>query len=128
MPNGTEFLEGREALEGEYRVIGRGELLSINYRDMYWGRVKETLREVFDKDEGLADQARERLDREFPNGKQTFFYHSSPLQVAADLAGHRDQSITYAQKAAYQKLLGDWGLFDPDKPSDDQLKITHPED
>jgi hypothetical protein len=102
----------------------------LDQRNVYWSRVKEVLREVFDTDEVLADQARNRLES-FESERQEslkIFYHATPLEVAADLAGYRDSDITLDQKRAFQKLLKRWNLKDFDSPPGDHIEVVDPED
>jgi hypothetical protein len=126
-------LDGTKAFGGEYNVIRPDETLLERSRNQYWSRVKEVLRQVFNADEAPADGARRNLEKA-EDGKKTFqdlqviFYHASPLEVAADLAGYKGQQLTAAQKAKYGRLLESWSLVQKrDRPPVEDLAVTHPE-
>jgi hypothetical protein len=109
--------------------IHLNEALSPKDREHYWNCVRETLREVFCKDEALADQAKSRLERfERDSEPLTLFYHATPLEIAADLAGQTNAQITPDQRRWYQQLLRKWDLQDSAAPPASHIEIAHPED
>jgi len=54
-------------------------------RERFWTLVRNTLK-IFDVDPQRADEYREKL-REARTGERIAVYHTSPLSIAADLAG-----------------------------------------
>jgi hypothetical protein len=106
------------------------EELPVAFRNTYWERVKETLDRVFNEDVSPADGARRKLDQlEAEKGRHTIFYHASPLEVAANLAGVTQ--ISPEQKAAYLKLQITWNLAEPAEDAEEvrskHLGLAHPE-
>src|SRR5437773_1647744 len=101
-----------EAVERSDGVVRSDQELPPEDRERYWGCVKEALRDVFGKNEELADQARTRLESLEGEKEEHFniFYHANPLEVAGDLAGQRSSEITLEQKKSYQELLKRWNL------------------
>ena len=127
----SDLVDGREAFEDDYRIIGPDEALSETFRNAYWVHVKQVLRDVFHGDEKEADAARERLEKFEKQKKtkgqrpqpQTIFYHADPFEVAADLAGRRGQEITPDEKARYQEVLRQ-----VERPPESHINAMHPED
>jgi hypothetical protein len=91
-------------------AIGLDDDISRESENQYWRRVKWTLAEIFHVDKRLADQARARLHelRESGNANsaRVIFYHASPLEVAADLAGRKTYEITAEERQRYFEKLG----------------------
>jgi hypothetical protein len=118
-------LDGDDAFSGDYRTVAPDQLLSKTFRDAYWARVKQALRDVFRGDEKEADGARKRLDdfEELKGQPQTIFYHADPFEVAADLAGRRGQEVTPDEKARYQQVLRQ-----AERPPASDVNAMHPED
>lgn len=54
-------------------------------RERFWGLVKDAL-EIFGAGSGLGETYRIKLDSA-PPGERIAVYHTSPLHIAADLAG-----------------------------------------
>ncbi len=115
--------DGTEAFGGRYRVIRPDQPLSPEFRDEYWLRVKDTLRKVFGKGGRCAEEARKKLEK-LEQQSQTIFYHAEPLEVAADLAGRRQEPITAEERARYQKEV----LGGHDRPPQGHFEAVHPED
>ena len=111
-------------------TVRQDQSLSTDDLELYWQYVKEALHEVFGKDKSLADEARERLENVEREKQEPFtlFYHASPFEVAADLAGQGGNEITIAQRKAYQKLLKRWKLADQHGPDRYHLEALDPED
>ena len=66
-------------------------------RDGYWHLVEETLGKVFQHSLDPARELRKDVDT-WAQEEQLFFYHSEPLDVAADIAGEavtRDHTSMY---------------------------------
>lgn len=74
--------------------------------DKYWNLVKRTLSEVFKEKTNSVDILRKEVRRRPPD-EQLLFYHSEPLDVAADLVGERPDGI---QVKKYRRLADqcDW--------------------
>jgi hypothetical protein len=105
------------------KTVRLDEELPESFRNEYWGYVKQTLAHVFKKDASLADQATRKLERlEGEKGPLTIFYHASPLEIAADLAGAT--KITREQKEAYLELQLRW---DAEAVRNKHLDVAHPE-
>jgi hypothetical protein len=112
------------------KIVRLDEELPESFRDEYWIYVKETLRRVFKKDTALADEARRKLeDLEAKKGRHTMFYHASPLEIAADLAGTAQS--TPKQKEAYLQLQLSWNPAEPGEDAEavrkEHLGVAHPE-
>lgn len=112
------------------KTVRLDEELPASFRDEYWNYVKETLDRVFKKDASLADEAKRKLDYlEAEKGRHTIFYHASPLEIAADLAGAAQ--ITPEQKAAYLELQLRWNSAEPGEDAEavrnKHLGVAHPE-
>jgi hypothetical protein len=77
--------------------------------ERYWELVNKTLVDVFEVDPPIANDTVAKLAKEIvkrPSEEQLHFYHSEPLDVAADITGrHPDDS----QVRAYQNLVSDFG-------------------
>ncbi len=58
-------------------------------RDEFWARVRGTLRDVFNADPRLGDKYRKMIEKGTLR-EQIMVYHDHPLNIAADLAGHKD--------------------------------------
>jgi hypothetical protein len=105
------------------RTVRLDEELPDTFRNEYWSYVKETLERVFETDPSRADEARRKLDHlEAEKGHHTIFYHASPLEIAADLAGAGQ--VTPEQKEAYLGLQLKW---DAEAIRNKHLAVVHPE-
>lgn len=75
-------------------------------RGRFWALVRDTLVRVFDTEE--PEQAwrnyRRVVEEEASPGERIAVYHSSPLQIAADLAGVSGRPISEAEQARYLEL------------------------
>jgi hypothetical protein len=80
------------------------------------------LKKVFQSDPLPAKTLREKVD-EAPAETQTIFYHADPFEVAADLAGRRQESITAEEKRRYVDAENP-----SDRPPNEALGSTRPED
>ena len=86
----------------------------------FWRVVEQTLGTVFReaKADSIVHDYRREVDREAPGLEQIALYHSSPLSVAADLAGWTgeisdcdlDTYLTIQRKAAHDFGLSTEGL------------------
>ena len=109
--------------EGEYEIVGRGSALPKSFnKDDYWERVELTLEKVFHSDPFAAKRLRRKVDGAKAD-TQTAFYHADPFEVAADLAGHRQEPITPEEKRRYIDAVNI-----SDSPKDEELRSTHPEE
>jgi hypothetical protein len=71
--------------------------------DRYWALVKRTLCEVFKGNADLVDTLRKDMSQR-PADEQLLFYHSEPLDVAADLVGEQpgDEQVKQDRRLADQ--------------------------
>ncbi len=74
--------------------------------DAYWRAVSETLHFVLNEAHfsSIADSARARLEGASAE-TQLLFYHASPFQVAADLAGVTNTELDASDFAAYREII-----------------------
>jgi hypothetical protein len=111
------MVEQIKSPEGDYWVLRPDEPLPEEFVSDYWERVSRTLVEVFHSDGGRAAALRQKV-RAAPLETQAAFYHADPLEVAADLAGRRDEPITMQEKKKYLEVEGRL-----DRPSWEQLRL-----
>lgn len=77
MTETVAFLTGNEA---EQRLSGD--------RARFWQLVTDAVCQVFDRDDaGIVDGYRREVEAEASRQERLLVYHSSPLHIAADLAG-----------------------------------------
>ena len=94
----------------------------------YWRLVHDTLRHVFRVSAGAAKTLADGLRRSISQKglvQQEFFYHTDPLQVAADLIGAGDRPLTRDEK------LRNLALRNPnpkDRPDENTVDLTVPDD
>jgi hypothetical protein len=99
-------------------------------QDRYWDHVKRTLTDVFEVDPHEAERKvrvmRARAQNETTPSTETIFYHATPLDVAADLAGRpRDYVIQPAERLRYVRILTE---DRDDRPDPADVAKVHPED
>ena len=113
MSDETIDSSNNETLYGVARDI---EACSKDDVDHYWLKVKETLRRVFHQSDPdrMADDLRQRVTTAGPD-TELHFYHSDPLQVAADLSGHRSRPLSAEEKSGYWEVLRDLDGLGPDQ-------------
>lgn len=91
--------------------------LTLAEREVYWRKVVEAARGVFDLSdaEAVVARLRRRLSDASPQ-TQLFFFHRDPFQVAADLCQIRPIATTRQQSEAYLTLLAGSDMVhgDPD--------------
>lgn len=75
-------------------------------RGRFWGLVRDTLVQVFHADERNESwqSYRRTIEEDASPGERIAVYHSSPLQIAADLAGVVGRQISEAEQARYLEL------------------------
>jgi hypothetical protein len=129
--------------EGEWIQMGAAPPQSA--QDRYWDHVERTLTDVFEVDPHEAERKvrdmrdrikkeaerearvkRERTKEEPMPGIETIFYHATPLDVAADLAGHpRDYIVQPEERRRYVHILTQ---DRDDRPEPADVAKVHPED
>ncbi len=94
MADTIDFLTGSEA---ERRLAGDAA--------RFWQLVMDTFCKIFDQhDPGIVERYRQEVDRDGSRQERLLVYHSSPLQIAADLAGVTDRQISGDEQAEYIEL------------------------
>ncbi len=110
------------------RSAGKIADLAPDYLPQYWSWVEECLREVFHKSKAEIQQAVQRSREGFgkaPDDEALMLYHTSPLQLAAILAGVTDRPLTADELLAYAKLQN---RRRADRPSPDEILQAHVSD
>jgi hypothetical protein len=69
----------------------------------YWQIVKESLREIYQKDPSLADRQAEII-RESSPGTQQKIYQTEPFTIATDLAGQGNRPPTAEEIHKYLQI------------------------
>lgn len=75
---------------GQFAVIRPGESVGAEFEANYWAQVRRALQEVFDwnAERALSDtEALRNRVKALSSDATIYFYHSAPLQIAADMAG-----------------------------------------
>jgi hypothetical protein len=77
--------------------------------DQYWTKVEQTLRRVFARNDAaeLVQDYRRSAEALGPS-EETGVFHLDPLQVAADLGGACDRSLTVEERNEYLELQREW--------------------
>jgi hypothetical protein len=92
-------------------IIANADDLSTTAVDQYWASVRRCLVEIF-KTEGRDAQAAvdklvARLNAELSGQDRLFIYHSSPLEIAASLAGADSRPLSIEEHERYSRMLSD---------------------
>ncbi len=86
-------------------VIGLEEPVDGHFEGGFWRIVSRVLKDIFNADPSLAEKSRQRLrqlqDTAGTRAPRSIFYHASPLEVAADLAGRKSDEITAEERKRY---------------------------
>jgi hypothetical protein len=114
--------------ETTYKTIDSLNQVDEQTIKIYWAQVEDTLKGSFKMSELSARSAIEQLRgrlAESPPDTQLYFYHSSPFQIAADLA-NRIGPFTLFEKENYINSV----LKRPenDRPDREALQRLLPED
>ncbi len=80
------------------------EVYPREIRDVYWDKVRRSLKEIFGKSPALADALRRDVETA-PQAEQILLYHQEPIILAADLAGAG--MITPEQQRQYIEICED---------------------
>jgi hypothetical protein len=110
--------------------IGIGEAPSVEAHGRYWYYVERTLTDVFEVEPEEANrkvqELRRRVSGEAQDDTGTIFFHATPLDVAADLAGRpRDYVVQPAERLRYGRIMTDER---EDRPDAADVAAVHPED
>jgi hypothetical protein len=87
----------------DYQFVSARGLPPEPARRLYWQIVKESLREIYQKDPGIVDVAEEKLRNDNP-GTQQKIYQTEPLTIAKELAGQGDEPVTAEEIFEYLKI------------------------
>jgi hypothetical protein len=83
------------------------ERFSAEARGRFWTLVRDTVKKVFEADPGLADDYQRDMDCKASAWERIAVYHTSPLSIAADLAGWR-QPIPDEKMLVFLNLQRDY--------------------
>jgi hypothetical protein len=96
--------------------------------EAYWALVKRCLKEIFGKTEQEVEASFQDLRSRFesiPREDWLFFYHNSPLQVAANLAGASSRPLSPDEKVKYVKIISE---NRHDQPDEGDIRKIYPDD
>ena len=103
--------------------IARGERPSTELAEAYWRKVKQVLKEVFQRPGTLADGLQAELETCSPD-TQTTFYNTDAFETAAELADRDD--VTPEERLTYTERV--LKLPDEDRPSEEELAQVRPDE
>lgn len=110
--------------------IRMDEAPPVEAHEQYWHHVERTLTDVFEVESGEANrkvqELRRRVSPEAQDDTGTIFFHATPLDVAADLAGRpRDYVVQPAERLRYSRIMA---REREDRPEGADVAAVHPED
>ena len=85
--------------------MNNGASIYYEHAEEYWALVRESLQRIFQRDPDLADVLRRDIVN-LSDEEQLFFYHASPFDIAAELAGIK--APTEQQLEEFRRLLERW--------------------
>jgi hypothetical protein len=99
--------DGTLSPDGQSRSIRMDEPLSREYRDWYWDRVREIVRDVFHGDADAVDSWQAEIYAAEATRAQTLFYHADPLHTAADVCKAPGDPLSPDEEQRYRLLWGE---------------------
>ncbi len=76
---------------------------------VFWVVVTDCLEEIYGLDHAkagaLSAKLRDNIEGTAPRESRTLFYHAEPIDVAGDLAGQREKSLSELEWKKYDSIL-----------------------